>query len=604
MSRERMRGGIALGVLVALLATPLILREFETRQARADEGIDREAAMERYGFHLDEISGEMGIDFVHQGPQLDPALDHILPQIASIGASASIVDVNRNGLPDLYLTNSRHGTMNALYLNQGDGTFVDRAAELGIADVNREGTGVSMGAIWGDYNNSGYEDLFIYKWGKPELFRNDGEEGFTRVTEEAGLPEWVNANTAIWLDFNGNGLLDLYMAGYYDERLDLWALETTRIMPESYEYARNGGRNYLLQNMGDGTFRDVTEAMGVESRRWALAVAAADLTGNGYPDIFLANDYGVDELFINENGEGFRSAGESAGIGFQPKSGMSVAFADLLNRGESSIYITNIAEPGVLMQGNNLWVPSGRSSGDTPRFSNLAGNFGVELGGWGYAGQFGDLNNSGFQDLYVANGFVSDEPATDYWYDFTKVVGGNQAIIQDAANWPPMNGRSLAGYQQNRLWINDGAGRFREVSAAVGGRLDLDSRAVAMADLFDQGALDIVVASQNGPVQIYRTEVTPEHHWIGFELEGSRSNRSAIGARVEVHWNGQQQVQFVYGGNAFASQNQRPLHFGLGPTREVDRVVIRWPSGAETVVEQPEVNRRHQIREPDGATDD
>ncbi len=583
----------------ALLGTPYMMKQLDIRSSETVTGSEMESALERYGFFLEEVSEEAGIQFTHQSPKLDERLEHILPQVASIGASVSVADVNSDGYHDIYLTNSRYDTKNALYKNNGDGTFTNIAPEMGIADLNKEGSGVSMGAIWGDFNNSGYEDLFLYKWGKPELFRNDDGKGFTRITAEAGLPDWINANTAVWLDYDGDGSLDLFIGGYYDESINLWELESTKIMPDSYEYATNGGRNYLFKNNGDGTFTDVTEETGLTSRRWTLAAATADLTGSGFSDLVIANDYGVDEFFVNENGSYFRSAGETAGIGFAPKSGMSVAFGDILNQGVFSMYITNISEPGVLIQGNNLWVPS-KMSDDVPVFSNLAGNFGVELGGWSYGGQFGDLNNSGYQDLYVANGYVSAEMGTDYWYDFSKVAGGNKAIIQDAKNWPAMSGRSLSGFQQNRIWLNDGAGRFREVSSNVGGFLDLDSRSVAFADLNNNGNLDIIVATQNNEVKVYRNHTAPDHNWISFDLKGTESNQSAIGAIVELHWNGNRQAQVVSGGNAFSSQNQRPLHFGLGKNAEVEKAVIRWPSGMEQVIDKPEISRMHRITEPEG----
>ncbi|MEX2602410.1 MAG: CRTAC1 family protein [Balneolaceae bacterium] len=583
---------------VGLLAVPTAMKKYDEMN-RSTVVENPEETLERYGFYLEEVSESIGINFLHERPDLDPKLDHIHPQVASVGASVSISDVNSDGLQDIYLTNSRFGTQNALYLNQGDGSFMDRAEELGVADLNVEGLGVSMGAVWGDYNNNGYEDLFVYRWGKPELYRNDEGTGFTRVTEEAGLPEWVNANTAVWFDYNRDGLLDLFIGGYFHEDIDFWNLMTTRIMPDSYEYATNGGRNYLFENRGDGTFRDVTEETGLlETHRWTLAAAAADLNGSGYPDLVLANDYGVDELYINQGGAGFVNSGEQAGMGFVPKSGMSVAFGDIMNQGELSIYITNISEAGVLMQGNNLWTPDRSSTGDVPTYRNLAGNLGIELGEWGYGGQFMDMNNDGHLDLYVANGYVSAEEGTDYWYDYAKVVGGNRNIIIDANNWPAMNNRTFSGYQQNKIWLNDGAGRFREVSSAVGGALTLDSRSIAYADLWNRGVLDLIVASQNGPARVYRNHTRPGHQWISFSLDGVESNRSAIGAIVDLYWDGQKQRRVVAGGDSFSSQSQRAVHFGLGQSTAVEKVEIRWPSGRLQTIESPEANRLHRIREP------
>lgn len=588
---------IVIVFFVGLFAVPAVLKQIDS--FGMDEVLEnRDEVIERYGFGLEESSESMGVEFVHQRPTLDSKLDHISPQIASVGASVSVVDFNNDGHQDFYLTNSEVGTKNALYKNLGDGTFQNVAEEMGVADLNLDGTGVSMGSIWGDINNNGYEDLFVYKWGKSELYLNNEGRGFTRITEEAGFHDWSNSNSAIWLDYNNNGLLDLFVTGYYHEDVDFWNLSSTRMMPDSYEYATNGGRNYLYENLGDGTFVDVTEEMGLGSRRWTLAAASADLNDSGFQDIVLANDYGVDELFINKNGKGFISEGERAGMGFVPKSGMSVAFGDVMNQGRLAIYITNISEDGVLMQGNNLWVPSRRSSEEQLRFRNLATNMRVDIGQWGYGGQFVDFNNDGNLDLYVANGFVSDEPGTDYWYDYAKVVGGNRNVIIDANNWPAMDGRTFSGYQTNKIWLNDGAGRFREVSTSVGGALNLDSRSVAYADLDNNGTLELIVANQNGPVKIYKNYQSGENNWIGLKLEGLESNKSAIGAVAFLHWDSKQVKKVVMGGDSFSSQSQRPLHFGLDAIDKVDKIEIRWPSGLIQEIESPEINKTHHIFEP------
>src|SRR5262249_10550450 len=156
----------------------------------------------RYGFNLTESAKAAGVDFKHTAPRLDPKLNHIMEQVASMGAAVSVVDFDRDGFEDIYVTNSGEGSKNALYKNLRNGSFSDIAAEFGVDGINSRETGVSMGAVWGDYGNDGYEDLFLYKWGRPELFHNDGGKGFTRVTEKAGLPKWVNANTAVWFDYD------------------------------------------------------------------------------------------------------------------------------------------------------------------------------------------------------------------------------------------------------------------------------------------------------------------------------------------------------------------------------------------------------------------
>jgi hypothetical protein len=276
---------------------------------------------------------------------------------------------------------------------------------------------------------------------------------------------------------------------------------------------------------------------------------------------------------------------------------MNASFGDVFNDGRLSIYKTNISEPGVLVQGNDLWVPKRQAAGAL-EYEDLASSLGVDLGGWSWGAQFGDLNNDGTLDLYLVNGYVSAGDRTSYWYDFAQIAVGHSAIIADALNWPPMKGRSLSGYQRKRVWLNDGFGRFTDVAQAVGVTDVYDGRAVALADLSNRGVLDVIVANQRGPLLVYTNTVEPGRHWIDFELEGSTSNRSAIGARVALHWNDHVQVQEVSGGSGFSAQNQRRLHYGLGDRSQVDRVVIQWPSGRHQTIEGPQVDSLHRITEP------
>jgi hypothetical protein len=588
-------------LLLAMLLTPLVMRRLREGPAPAADA----DPLARYGFRLTESAKAAGVDFVHQAPTLDPKLAHIMPQVTSMGAAVSVADFDRDGRADFYLTDSKEGSQNRLYRNRGDGTFEDVAARVGLADQNRPATGVSMGTVWGDYDNDGFEDLLLYRWGRQELFRNDGGKAFVRV-ETAGLPAWANVNTALWLDYDRDGRLDLFLGGYYSEEVNLWKLADTKMMPESFEYANNGGRKYLYRNLGGGRFAEVSEQVGLRSRRWALAAVAADLRQTGYPDLFIANDYGVSELFVNEGGR-FREVGRETGVGFAPKSGMNASVGDPLNQGRFAIYVSNISEEGILLQGNNLWVPSGDAEDGLPRYENMATAMGVDLGGWSFGAQWGDLDNDGHLDLYLANGYVSASKEASYWYDYSKVAGGHELVISDAKNWPAMGDRSLGGYQPKRVWRNDGAGHFVDVAQMVGASDHFDGRAVALADLDGRGVLDVLVANQRGPLLLYRNQVAPGRDWIAFDLEGACrgdappagcTNRSAIGALVTVYWKGGQQVQTVAGGSGFCAQNQRRLHFGLGTAAAVDKAVVRWPSGKTLELAAPAVNRLHEIKEP------
>ena len=306
---------------------------------------------------------------------------------------------------------------------------------------------------------------------------------------------------------------------------------------------------------------------------------AADLRGTGYPDLFIANDYGVSELFLNEGGR-FREVGRETGVGYAPKSGMNASVGDVLNQGKLAIYVSNISEEGILLQGNNLWVPTGSGRAAARVYENMARAMGIDLGGWSFGAQFGDLNNDGFLDLYLVNGYVSASRDESYWYDYSKVAGGHNVVIGDAANWPAMGARSLAGYQPKKVWINDGSGGIRR-RRADGRRHRSARRPRRRARRFRrprrarrrrrQPARAAAALQEPGRAGPPLDRLRSRGRLPGDAGSAPCSNRSAIGAQVEVFWNGRQQVQEVSGGSGFCAQNQRRLHFGLGAAAAVER---------------------------------
>src|SRR5215210_372225 len=508
------------------------------------------------GFVLRDETAAAGIHFVHRRPSFDAKIAGIEPHVAALGASVSVADFDGDGRPDLYFTTSRFGERNGLYRNRGDGTFEDVGASAGLANLNRPGDGVSMGAVWGDIDNDGREDVFVYRYGYPALLRNIDGARFEDITAEAGLRRWVNSNGAIWLDYDRDGLLDLYVTAYFRSDIDLWNLQTTKIMHNSFEFATNGGKNLLFRNVGSGKFEDVTDKMGVGSTRWTLAAASADFNGDGWPDIYLANDYGPEELYLNKAGRSFVLT--TAGLESESKSGMSATLGDAFNRGRLDAFVTNISERGYLFQNNNLRA----------------------------------------NQLFVANGFISADSARNYWYSMSKIAGANARFFEDAATWPAFGNASLSAYERSRVYINRGVAGWSDIAKNVGVTDLYDGRAVAVADLSNRGSQDVIVANQNQPAVLYRDFPDTGNHWIAFKLVGTRSNRSAIGAEVVLESGDLRQRRIVDGGSGFASQNDRRPHFGLGSREWVDRVVIYWPSGTQQVILSPLIDRFVTVTEP------
>jgi hypothetical protein len=373
----------------------------------------------------------------------------------------------------------------------------------------------------------------------------------------------------------------------------MFQYNTTRIMENSFEFAQNGGKNRLFHNRGGGRFEDVTDQMGVGSTRWTLAAAAADFNGDGWPDLFLANDYGPEELYVNQDGKRF--ALQRAGLESDSKSGMSASLGDVLNRGRMDVFVTNISERGYLFQGNNLRL---NFLSELGRFEQGANGSALADAGWAWGAQLGDLDNDSRNELFIANGYVSGDRNRNYWYGFSKVAGANGNLFEDTKNWPAIGSASLSGYERSSVLVNRGDSGWTDVAARIGATDEYDGRAVVFVDLFNRGVLDVVVANQNQPALVYKNSVVPGRHWITFQLVGTRSNRSAIGAEATLYAGDLRQLQVVTGGVGFASENDRRLHFGFGAATQADSVVIRWPSGTRQVLDRPHLDQFHVVREP------
>lgn len=550
---------------------------------------------------FEDIAREAGVSRPHAKPQLDAALEGIMPWMTSIGAAAAAADFDRDGRIDLFVTSSARGAPHSLLRNRGNGTFEDVAERAGLAHWNDDG-GLAMDAIWGDVDDDGWPDLYVVRWGRDLLFRNLGDGTFVDITSTVfrrsnGNPgtDWKNGNAAVFLDYNRDGRLDIHVGNFFADH-DLLNLTTTRIMHDDFERARNGGVNQLFRQEPDGTFTDVAAEAGVDDSGWTLAVGSADVDDDGWPDLYIANDFGADRLFLNAGGR-FEDVSVQALGRPDTRKGMNVDFGDFDNDGWLDIYVTNITTADYLQEGNMLWRNAGRAPAGSISFADVALESGTHDGGWGWGAKFFDAENDGDLDLVSANGFIS-AGAESYWFDLASWTVTGQDVA-DAAAWPPIGDRSFSGYEPLRFWRNDALGTFTECAKSTGLSSVRDNRGIVVADFDDDGRLDLFVTNQGQEPHLFRNMSPSRYNWLRVVLEGNSSgrNKDAVGARITVSAGGSTQVRERDGGNGFSAQSDPRIHFGLGTHATADLVQVRWQDGGIQLLEDVPANAEITIRQ-------
>jgi enediyne biosynthesis protein E4 len=539
---------------------------------------------------FDEISKKAGINHKHTNRVFDNPYAKIMAGYTALGAAAAVADFDGDGFDDVFTTDSSVTGKNRLYRNNGNLTFTDVAESAGVASGN-DATNATADALWFDFNNDGRPDLFVVRFGHNQLFQNLGNGKFKDVTKQAGLDRYLNAITAIAFDYDRDGDLDLFVGGYF-QPVNLFNPNTPRFFPESFETAQNGGGVILYRNNGNGTFTDTTEKAGLKQSGWTLDLGHADADNDGWDDLYVACDFGTDRFHRNKGDGTFEDLTEKA-IGIDTKKGMNVDWGDFDNDGLLDIYVTNITDD-YMREGNFLWKNNGNLT-----FSDVSRETNSYDTGWGWGAKFFDYDNDGWLDLYVMNGWVSGSKES-YVPDIFAMVTQPGIDFADARNWPAMGNKSLSGYQKKRLFHNEKGQLFKDEAPRHGMDSTLDGRGIGVADFDNDGRVDLFVANASGEPKLYHNLSPRTNHWVQFLLEGTKSNRTAIGAQIRVTYGGKTYLSFVNGGNSFAGQSMRRVHFGLGTHDKIEKAEIRWPNGDKEVFTSVAVDKLHKLKEGTG----
>jgi enediyne biosynthesis protein E4 len=505
------------------------------------------------GFRLTEITREAGLGFRHRS---GAAGQKLLPE--TMGAGCAFIDYDADGWQDIVLLDggaplvsgapvSARGSGIRLYRNQRDGTFRDVTREAGLWQPM-----YAMGVAVGDFNNNGYPDLFVSAVGQSRLFANQGNGTFRDVTERAGLGGRFGFSTsAAWVDTNRNGLLDLFVCNYVDwsANRDIYCSVDGKTKsyctPEAYE----GSTCWLFRNKGDGRFQDATAEAGLFDRTSkALGVTVLDVTGDGWPDLFVANDTQPNKLYLNQKNGRFQEAGLQRGVALgedgRARAGMGADAGDL-GEGRESLLVTNFQKEMAA-----LFVPV-----DGGGFEDRASALGLAAGtrdSLGFGCFFFDADLDGRLDLLMANGHIDE-------------------------TFSMLSDRSLMA-QPSQIFLRR-EGRFAEHRPGGAFTQPRVARGAAYGDIDNSGSLDLLLTTNDGPAHLFRNTITNGNRSVRLTLVGAQSNRSGIGAVVRMRGGGRQLSRMVRSGSSYLSQSELPLTFGLGRQRVADEITVRWPSG-------------------------
>ncbi|PWF46118.1 FG-GAP-like repeat-containing protein [Massilia glaciei] len=594
---------------------------------------------ERANFKLVEVAQAQSNVAARQGDVLtrvDPRIAHIGKWLLSVGDAAVVADIDNDGLQDMFLTLPlKHADDRvALYRNLGNFAF-ERIAVPVLGDIaaHPEAHGLPSGGMFLDYDNDGDQDLLVtIGYGKTRLLQNQligtGKLDFIDVSEQVGLNEYTVSIAANAADYDHDGRLDMVIANVtsptlraYDTPVpfNLFKLPAPAyagdrrmfdFMHRTWHDANNGGGMALWRNTGGGFAKLAPEQLGLAGEhRWTTSIGFGDLDGDGWPDLYAANDFGPDQLLLNQrNGKFAMVKGSITGqIGRDTYKGMNATLADFDNNGFADIYISNVHEK-LQAEGSLLWMNSGKPGTPAGWSDHAAGRNALNEKRFGWGAAAGDLDLDGKLDIVQANGMVDNaydkvaEGCPDYWYWNDKIALTRPDVHGFADRWADLRGRCIFPHERNRVYLNRGQ-HFVDVAAQVGLTQEGNSRGVALADFNNDGRLDMLITRQFAPVSIYRNEAqTATNGWVGLDLRGNgtRCNRDAVGTRVVIsdEQGGVRKSQWreVLVINGFSAQNDRRLLFGLGekaPAKVAAK--IHWCGAAEAQDVVIDAGRYHSL---------
>ncbi len=549
---------------VGFVLTVLLLFGCNQSDSSAEKGkINSAKAPVANDEFFQEIGTEIGIDFVHS-----IGAEEMKNIVESVGGGAAFLDYDQDGFIDLYTCSGTwiegfskskrpdNLSGNRLYHNRGDGTFEEVTSGAGVG-----GPWYSMGITVGDYNNDGFPDIYLSNYGNNVLLMNKGDGTFKDVTETAGVGGDMACSVgAVWLDYDNDGLLDIYVGNYlnFDPEYDYYYAPDGFPGPLAYD----SQSDVLYHNNGDGTFEDVTEAMGiVDIDGRAMGVGAADYDDDGFVDIFVANDHTVNFLWHNDSGRGFTDLATLSGTGFSQAGeatvSMSVDFADYNKDQLLDLFISDDNYCSLYENmGNGVFRDNSYVSG----ISVASGQF------VGWSSSFLDYDNDSDADIFKANGEL----------------------------------KHLYG-QEDQLFENVGGGKFQDSSVELSGyfREEHVGRGACIGDYDNDGDLDIYIVNLHAEGMFLRNNKGNEKHWLTLQLVGNTSNRDGIGARIMVASGDDVQIAQKKSTTGYLSQNDPRIHFGLNDRDSVDQIQIRWPSGKLQLLENVKADQILKVEEPE-----